>query len=84
MKKTTAKIIQISDIIQWNEKNEIELSPKYQRNSVWNEKAKAYLIDTISKISGLSLSIVVSISSTDLIVENCSMDGKSDNTIARL
>ena len=41
MKKTTAKIIQISDIIQWNEKNEIELSPKYQRNSVWNEKAKA-------------------------------------------
>lgn len=47
MKKTTAKIIQISDIIQWNEKKELEISPKYQRNSVWNEKAKAYLIDTI-------------------------------------
>lgn len=47
MKKTTAKIITISDIIQWNEKGELELSPKYQRNSVWNEKAKAYLIDTI-------------------------------------
>lgn len=47
MKKTTAKIITISDIIQWNEKNELELSPKYQRNNVWNEKAKAYLIDTI-------------------------------------
>jgi hypothetical protein len=47
MKKTTAKIITISDIIQWNEKQEIELSPKYQRNNVWNEKAKAYLIDTI-------------------------------------
>ncbi len=53
MKKTTAKIIQISDIIQWNEKREIELSPKYQRNSVWNEKAKAYLIDTI--IRGLPI-----------------------------
>lgn len=53
MKKTTAKIIQISDIIQWNEKKEIELSPKYQRNSVWNEKAKAYLIDTI--IRGLPI-----------------------------
>jgi len=47
MKKTTAKIITISDLIQWNEKYELELSPKYQRNSVWNEKAKSYLIDTI-------------------------------------
>lgn len=47
MKKTAAKVITISDIVQWNEKNELELSPKYQRNNVWNEKAKAYLIDTI-------------------------------------
>ncbi len=47
MNKTTSKIVQISDIVQWNEKNELELSPKYQRNNVWNEKAKAYLIDTI-------------------------------------
>lgn len=47
MKKTTAKIISISDLVQWYSKNEIELSPKYQRNNVWNEKAKAYLIDTI-------------------------------------
>ena len=47
MKKTTAKIITISDLVQWYAKSEMELSPKYQRNSVWNEKAKAYLIDTI-------------------------------------
>lgn len=47
MKKTTAKIITISDLVQWNEKGEVELSPRYQRNNVWNEKAKAYLIDTI-------------------------------------
>ena len=47
MKKTTAKICTISDIVQWNEKNELEISPKYQRNNVWNEEAKAYLIDTI-------------------------------------
>ena len=53
MQKTTAKIITISDIIQWNEKKELELSPKYQRNSVWNEKAKSYLIDTI--IRGLPI-----------------------------
>ena len=47
MNKTISKVIQISDIVQWSEKKEIELSPKYQRNSVWNENAKSYLIDTI-------------------------------------
>ncbi len=47
MKKTTAKIITVSDLVQWHAKGELELSPKYQRNNVWNEKAKAYLIDTI-------------------------------------
>lgn len=53
MKKTTSKIVQISDIVQWDKKGELELSPKYQRNSVWNDKAKAYLIDTI--IRGLPI-----------------------------
>ena len=47
MNKTNVKIVSISDIVQWNERGELELSPKYQRNTVWNEKAKAYLIDTI-------------------------------------
>lgn len=53
MNKTRSKVIQISDIVQWSEKGELELSPKYQRNNVWNEKAKAYLIDTI--IRGLPI-----------------------------
>lgn len=53
MNKTTSKIVQISDIVQWSEKGELELSPKYQRNNVWNEKAKSYLIDTI--IRGLPI-----------------------------
>lgn len=53
MNKITPKVIQISDIIQWNKKGELELSPKYQRNSVWNDNAKAYLIDTI--IRGLPI-----------------------------
>ena len=47
MNKTSSKVIQISDLVQWAAKGEIELSPKYQRNSVWNDNAKAYLIDTI-------------------------------------
>ena len=47
MKKVSAKVITISDLVQWYDKSELELSPKYQRNSVWNETAKAYLMDTI-------------------------------------
>lgn len=47
MQKTQSKVISISDLIQWSDKQELELSPKYQRNMVWNENAKAYLIDTI-------------------------------------
>lgn len=68
MKKTTAKIIQISDIIQWNEKKELELSPKYQRNSVWNEKAKAYLMDTI--IRGLPIPPIFLRQKTDITTKS--------------
>ncbi|MBO7081993.1 MAG: DUF262 domain-containing protein [Neisseriaceae bacterium] len=53
MNKTTSKIIQISDIVEWSKKEELELSPKYQRGLVWNEGAKAYLMDTI--IRGLPI-----------------------------
>lgn len=37
----------VSDFIAWEQRNELNLSPSYQRNPVWNEKAKSYLIDTI-------------------------------------
>ncbi len=53
LKKKSPKIVQINDVLQWFENDELELSPKYQRNSVWNEKAKSYLIDTI--IRGLPI-----------------------------
>lgn len=41
------KVYNINDFINWNSSGELEISPKYQRNSVWNDKAKSYLIDTI-------------------------------------
>lgn len=41
------KVYSINDFINWHENNELILSAKYQRNSVWNEKAQSYLIDTI-------------------------------------
>ena len=53
LNRKSPKVIQINDIIEWYNKDEIVLSPKYQRNSVWNESAKSYLIDSI--IRGLPI-----------------------------
>jgi len=41
------KVYSINDFLNWNESKELHLSPKYQRNNVWNSKAESYLIDTI-------------------------------------
>lgn len=41
------KVYSINDFLEWFYNGELELAPKYQRNSVWNMKAKSYLIDTI-------------------------------------
>ncbi|MXI87801.1 DUF262 domain-containing protein [Sphaerochaeta halotolerans] len=45
LKKTTP--YSINDFINWNINQELVLSPKYQRNPVWTENAKSYLIDSI-------------------------------------
>ena len=37
----------ISDFIEWNSKQQLILSPEFQRGSVWTVSAKVYLIDTI-------------------------------------
>lgn len=47
LKREIPKIIQVNDLINWFASDELNYSPKYQRNNVWNEKAKSYLIDTI-------------------------------------
>lgn len=41
------KAYSINDFLNWYDNEELKLSPKYQRNSVWNNSAKSYLIDTI-------------------------------------
>mgnify|MGYP006144613589 FL=1 len=41
------KSFSINDILSWKDNGELVLSPKYQRNKVWNLNAKSYLIDTI-------------------------------------
>lgn len=41
------KAYSINDFLNWFDNDELTLSPKYQRNSVWNNSAKSYLMDTI-------------------------------------
>ena len=47
MKKFDTRTYSISDFIEWDNNGVLELSPDFQRRSVWTEKAKSYLIDTI-------------------------------------
>ena len=39
----------LKDFLTWYKNDGLILSPKFQRNSVWNIQAKSYLIDTILK-----------------------------------
>ncbi len=43
----TTRTQDINEFLSWHKRGELLLSPKYQRNSVWNQNAKSYLIDTI-------------------------------------
>ncbi len=42
-----SKTYEILDIINWSEAGELNINPKYQRNPVWDNTAKSFLIDTI-------------------------------------
>lgn len=47
MKNFDTRTYNISDFIEWSAKEQLELSPKFQRKSVWTERAKSYLVDTV-------------------------------------
>ena len=49
MKNFDTRAYSISDFLEWEKTGLLELSPDFQRRSVWNEKAKSYLIDTVLK-----------------------------------
>ena len=44
-----SRVISINDLLEWRKsnKNGLILSPKYQRNTVWNSTMKSYLMDSI-------------------------------------
>jgi len=47
MKNFDSRTYSINDFREWHERKELELQPKFQRRSVWSDKAKSYLMDTI-------------------------------------
>jgi hypothetical protein len=47
LKNFDTRAYNVSDFVEWNSTGLLNLSPQYQRRSVWTEKAKSYLIDTI-------------------------------------
>lgn len=47
MKNFDGRTYSINDFLEWHDKGQLELSPKFQRRSVWTDKARSYLMDTI-------------------------------------
>jgi hypothetical protein len=47
MKQFDARSYSIADFVEWNANSLLDLSPKFQRRSVWTRAAKSFLIDTI-------------------------------------
>ena len=49
MRTFDVRAYSISDFQEWNDEGKLELSPNFQRRSVWSTTAKAFLADTIIK-----------------------------------
>ena len=47
MKNFDSRTYSINDFLEWNDKSQLQLSPKFQRKSVWTDAARSFLIDTI-------------------------------------
>ena len=47
MKGFDSTTYSVNDFLEWHERNQLVLSPKFQRRSVWRDAAKSFLIDSI-------------------------------------
>lgn len=47
MKNFDSRAYSINDFLEWDRNGQLELSPKFQRRSVWSDNARSYLMDTI-------------------------------------
>lgn len=49
MLRFQAQIYKVNDILGWNDRQELVLSPNFQRRKVWSPQGKSFLIDSIIK-----------------------------------
>src|SRR6266480_696683 len=47
MKSFDSRTYSVNDFREWSARKESELQPKFQRRSVWSDKARSYLMDSI-------------------------------------
>jgi len=47
VKNFDTRVYSITDFLEWHNNGLLEISPDFQRRSVWSRNAKSYLIDTI-------------------------------------
>lgn len=47
MKNFDSRTYSINDFLEWENNKQLELSPKFQRRSVWTDTARSFLMDTI-------------------------------------
>ena len=47
MKNYDSRTYSINDFVEWEERKQLQLSPKFQRRSVWSPQAKSFLMDTV-------------------------------------
>lgn len=47
MKNFDTRAYSINDFLEWSDNKQLELSPRFQRRSVWTDNARSYLMDTI-------------------------------------
>ena len=47
MKTFDTRAYSINDFLEWDRNDQLVLNPRFQRRSVWTEKARSYLMDTI-------------------------------------
>jgi hypothetical protein len=47
VKNFDTRTYSINDFLEWSDNEQLELSPKFQRRSVWTDTARSYLMDTI-------------------------------------
>lgn len=63
-KNISKTVYKVSDFLSWQRHKSLELSPSFQRRSVWTPIAKSFLLDTV--VRGLPVPIIIIRERTDM------------------